>query len=88
MNQTWKIDFQKRFPVIQIDSTCRAAICCRGQAWTWNSESVHVDWKRKKTFHYNLIPHLEILQNQSQNSSVLASLATEKWAFVLSHVFS
>ena len=56
-------------------------------AWNENLESLLVDWKRKTTFHYNLIPHLEILPNHSWNSFVLASPATEKWAFVLSHDF-
>ena len=62
-NQTWKIVFQKRFLVIQTDSMCQAAIFCRGWAWNENSESLQVDWKRESTFHCNLIPHLENIQN-------------------------
>ena len=42
VNQTSKIDFPKRFPVIQVDSMCQAAIFCRGWAWSENSESLQV----------------------------------------------
>ena len=41
---------------------------CGGWAWNENSESSHVDWKRETTFHHNLIPHLENLQNHSKTS--------------------
>ena len=63
VNQTSKYDFQKRFPVMKIDSMCQAAIFCRGSAKSENSESSQVDWKRETTC--NLIPRLENLQNHS-----------------------
>ena len=51
VNQLQKIDYQKRFPVVQIDSMYQAAIFCRGQVWNFNSEPLQVDWKRETTFH-------------------------------------
>ena len=45
---------------------CEAAIFYRGWTKSENSESSQVDWKRDTIFHYNLVPHLENLQNHSQ----------------------
>ena len=59
---------------------CQVASVCRGSAWNENLESLLVDWKLETISHYNSIPHLEILQNHSKNSSDLAFPATEKWA--------
>ena len=47
MNQKKKIDYQSRFPVIQMYSMCQVASVCRGSAWNENLESLQVDWKRK-----------------------------------------
>ena len=46
-----KLITNQRFPLIQIDSICQAAIFCRGWAWHENSESSKIDWKRETTFH-------------------------------------
>ena len=78
VDQTWKIDYLKHFPVIQMYSLCQEAIVSRGSAWNENLESSQVDWKRLTISHCNLIPILEILLNYSWNSSVLAFPATEK----------
>ena len=48
-----KIDYQKRFPVIQMNSTYLEADVCRGSAWIENLESLQVDWKRKTISHYD-----------------------------------
>ena len=50
------MDFQKRSPVLRIDSMYQAAIFCRGWAKHEYSESLQVDWKRGTTLHKNLIP--------------------------------
>ena len=47
VNQTWKNDYQKRFPVIPMYSMCSGAGVCRGSAQNENLESRLVDWKRK-----------------------------------------
>ena len=61
VNQMQKIDYQKRFPVIQTYSMCQEAGVCRGSAWNENLESLQVHWKRKTISHCNLIPLLKIL---------------------------
>ena len=62
VNQTSKIDYQKRFPVIPMYSMCQEASVCRGSAWNENSESLQVDWRRETISHCNLIPLLEMLR--------------------------
>ena len=47
-----KIDYQKRFPVVQTYFMCQVALL--------------VDWKRKTILHCNLIPLLEIHLNNSE----------------------
>ena len=64
-NQLWKIDYQKRFPVIQMNYMYSEADVCRGSAGNENLELSQVDWKRETIFHCNLIPHLENLLNDS-----------------------
>ena len=78
VNQTLKIDYQKRFLVIQLSSMCQEASVCGGQAWNENLGSMQVDWRRKTISQCNLIPLLEIFLNHSWNSSDLAFPATEK----------
>ena len=51
------------------------AIFCRGWARNENSESSQIGWKHGTTFHYNLVPHLEILLNRSRNCSDFPSEA-------------
>ena len=51
-------------------SMCQEARVCRGSAWNENLESLQADWKRKTISHCNLIPLLELLPNQPQNSVV------------------
>ena len=87
VSQTWKIDYQKRFPVIPMYSMCQEAGVCRGSAWHENLESLQADWNRKTISHCNLIPRLEILLDHSKTSSVLAFPATVKWAAELSRDF-
>ena len=38
VNQTWNIDYQKRFPVIPMCSMCQEASVCRGSVWNENLE--------------------------------------------------
>ena len=78
MNQMWKIDHQKRFPVVQMHSMCQVASVCRGSAKNENLKSLLVEWEREKASHCDSIPLLEILHNRSQNSSVIAFGATGK----------
>ena len=66
---------------------CPEAGVCRGSALNENLESLQADWERKTISHCDFIPLLEIFPKHSWNSSVLASPATEKCAFVLSHGF-
>ena len=61
-NQTQNINFQKRFPVVQMHSMCQVAGVCRGD----NLEALLVDWERKTISHCDLIPLLEILLTHSQ----------------------
>ena len=41
-----KIDYQKRFPVVQINSMYQVASVCRGSGWNENLASFLVDWER------------------------------------------
>ena len=65
VNSMLKIDYQKRCPVIPLYSMCQEAGVSRGPAWNENLESLQLDWKCKTISHCNLIPLLEILQNDS-----------------------
>ena len=65
VNQTWKIDYQERFPVIPMYSMCQEANVCRGSAQAENLEYLLVDWERETVSHCNLVPLLEIILNHS-----------------------
>ena len=56
MTRASNVDFQKRFPVVQMDSMFQGASACRSSAQIADFESLLVDWEREKTFHYNSIP--------------------------------
>ena len=60
-NQIKKIEYQKRFPVIQVHFIFQMASVCRGSAWKKNLESLLVNWECKTISHCNLIPLLEII---------------------------
>ena len=47
-DQKYKIDYQKRFLVIQM---YQMANVCRGSSWNGNLESLVTDWERKTNFH-------------------------------------
>ena len=68
VNQTQKIDFQKRFPEIPMYSMCQESSVCRGSARNENLESLQADWKRKTILLVDELVLLEI------NLSVLCVL--------------
>ena len=51
VNQTLKINYQKRFPEIPMYSMCQEGGVCRGSAWNENLESLQADWKCETIFH-------------------------------------
>ena len=50
MTRASNVDLQKRFPVVQVDSTFQIASVCRNSAQIAELESLLVDWERVNVF--------------------------------------